>query len=152
MAFYPRYFAKAAANDSDRFNYYRRNVERRDVTMFIDDDPRINPSATHLDVQEPEFRLLPEVGGIILFSGAQLHATVSGPASLSRYSVDFRTVSRRDVERGLGAPNVDSRCTGTSLRDFRPASDAAPMPEELARLLDPIGPTQDELAVFRPGA
>jgi hypothetical protein len=152
MAFYPRYFAKAAANDSDRFNYYRRNVERRDLTKFIDEDPRINPSATDLGPDEPEFRLLPEVGGIILFSGVQLHATVSSPTSLSRYSVDFRTVSRRDVECGLGAPNVDARCTGTALRDFRRGSDATPMPEEFARLLDPIGPAQDEVAVFKPGA
>jgi hypothetical protein len=152
MAFYPRYFSKPAVNDSDRFNYYRRNVERRDVAQFVDEDPRIQPSAKELGPEEPEFRLLPPVGGIILFSGAQLHATITGPESLSRYSVDFRTVSRRDVERGLGAQNVDARCTGTALRDFRRSSDGAAIPEELARLLDPVGPGQDELAVFKPGA
>jgi hypothetical protein len=152
MAFYPRYFSKPVANDSERFNYYRRNVERRDVAKFVDADPRIQPSAIDLDPDEPEFRLLPDVGGIIVFSGAQLHATVSSPTAVARYSVDFRTVSRRDVERGLGAPNVDARCTGTALRDFRRASDAAPMPEELVRRLDPIGPAEGELAVFKPGA
>jgi hypothetical protein len=152
MAFYPRYFSTAVANDSDRFNYYRRNVERRDVTKFVEDDPRVQPSAIGLGPQEPEVRLLPDVGGIIIFSGAQLHATVSSPTALSRYSVDFRTVSRRDVEHGLGAANVDARCIGTALRDFRRASDTAPMPEALARLLDPIGPSPDELAVFKPEA
>lgn len=150
MAFYPRYFSNAAANDSDRFNYYRRNVERRDVAKFIDEDPRVQPSAIGLTADEPEFRLLPEVGGLIVFSGAQLHATVSSPNSLSRYSVDFRTVSRQDVERGLGARNVDARCTGTALRDFRRVRDGALVPEELARLLDPVGPAQDEIAVFEP--
>jgi hypothetical protein len=150
MAFYPRYFSNPAANDSDQFNYYRRNVERRDLTKFVDSDPRIQPSAIGLSQDEPEFRLLPDVGGLILFSGAQLHATVSSPGCLSRYSVDFRTVSRSDIERGQGAPNVDVRCKGTALRDFRRASDAAPMPEELARRLDPVGPAQDELAVFDP--
>jgi hypothetical protein len=152
MAFYPRYFAKPVANDSERFNYYRRNVERRDVAKFIDEDPRIQPSAVGLDPDEPEVRLLPEVGGMIVFSGAQLHATVSSPMALSRYSVDFRTVSRHDVECGVGARNVDTRCTGTALRDFRRASDAAAMREELARQLDPIGPAEGELAVFKPGA
>jgi hypothetical protein len=152
MAFYPRYFAKPVANDSERFNYYRRNVERRDVAKFIDDDPRIQPAAVGLDADEPEVRLLPEVGGMIVFSGAQLHATVSSPMALSRYSVDFRTVSRRDVELGLGARNVDTRCTGTALRDFRRASDAAAMCEELARKLDPIGPAEGEVAVFKPVA
>jgi hypothetical protein len=152
MAFYPRYFAEPVANDSERFNYYRRNVERRDVTQFIHEDPRVQPSALGLGRDEPEVRLLPRVGGLILFSGAQLHATVTSPTSLSRYSVDFRTVSRRDVERGVGAPNADARCTGTALRDFQRSYDKDSMPDELVRLLDPVGPAHDELAVFKPGA
>jgi hypothetical protein len=152
MAFYPRYFNKVVANDSERFNYYRRNVERRDLAQFVDEDPRINPAATGLGADEPEFRLLPEVGGIIVFSGSQLHATASSSTSLSRYSVDFRTVSRLDIERGLGAVNVDAHCTGTALRDFRRSRDGTPIPEEYARMLDPVGPGDDELAVFKPGA
>jgi hypothetical protein len=72
MAFYPRYFSRPVANDSVRFNYYQRNVERMDVAQFVDDDPRIQPSAIGLGADEPEFRLLPEVGGIIIFSGTQL--------------------------------------------------------------------------------
>ena len=152
MAFYPRYFAAPVENDSDRFSYYRRNVERRSVVEFIDADPRVQPSATSLTNDEPEVRLLPDVGGLILFSGAQLHATVTSATSRSRYSVDFRTVSKRDVELGLGAANVDSRCVGTALRDFTRASDAAAMPEALAQKLDPTGPGGGEVAVFRPGA
>ena len=113
--------------------------------------PRQTQTASVNGSDEPEFRLLPEVGGVIVFSGAQLHATVSSPNCLSRYSVDFRTVSRADVERGLGAVNVDTRCTGTALRDFRRGRDGAAMPEELARLLDPVGPGKDEVAVFEPG-
>jgi hypothetical protein len=150
MAFYPRYFARSVANDSDRFNYYRRNVERRDVAKFVDEDPRIQPGAIGLGADEPEVRLLPEVGGIIVFSGAQLHATVTTPTSMSRYSVDFRTVSRQDVEHGRGAANLDASCIGTALRDFLRSRDAAPLPEELAHRLDPIGPAADELAVFKP--
>ena len=152
MAFYPRYFAQAVDNDSNRFNYYRRNVERRNVVVFVDEDPRIQPSATNLHPEEAEVRLLPDVGGIILFSGAQLHATVTDRTSMSRYSVDFRTVSRSDVERGLGAINVDSSCVGTALRDFTRARDGAAMPEALALSLDPDGPRSNEVAVYRPDA
>jgi hypothetical protein len=148
MAFYPRYFSRCAENDSQRFNYYRRNIERKDVTKFITEDPRIQPSAVALPKDEPTIRLLPQVGGLIMFSGAQLHATVTTPTCLSRYSIDFRTVSRRDVEQDFGAPNVDARCTGTALRDFKCAHDGTTMPEELARRLDPIGPRQDEAAEF----
>ena len=31
MAFDPRNFANPVDNDSDKFNYYRRNVERKDA-------------------------------------------------------------------------------------------------------------------------
>lgn len=151
MAFYPGRFARPVKNDSDQFNYYRRNAERRNVIEFIDHDPRVQPSALELDDDEPEFRLLPAVGGVILFSAAQLHATRTGPESLSRYSVDFRTVSRSDLEKGLGAANVDSRSVGTALRDFRRASDGAAMPEELALKVDPTPPREGEVVVFEPG-
>lgn len=150
MAFYPRYFSKPVANDSNEFNYYRRNVERKDVTKFVDVDPRIQPGAIGMSEQEPEVRLLPEVGGLVIFSAAELHATVSSPTSLSRYSVDFRTVSCQDVEQGTEAPNVDGRCVGTSLRDFRRAANGTAMSEELARLLDPVGAGEGEIAVFKP--
>jgi hypothetical protein len=152
MAFDPRNFANPVDNDSDKFNYYRRNVERKDAAQFIKEDPRVQPSAVALASDEPEFRLLPNVGGIILFSGAQLHTTITSANCLSRYSIDFRTVSRRDVASNRGAPNVDTRCVGTALRDFRRAGDGEAMPEELARMLDPVGPTDNEVAVFKPGA
>ena len=92
------------------------------------------------------------MGGIIVFSGAQLHTTITSANCLSRYSIDFRTVSRSDIEDGRGAENVDTRCVGTALRDFRRAADGEAMPEELARMLDPVGPSADEVAVFQPGA
>ncbi len=153
MTFYPRYFAKPVANDSDRFNYYQRNAERRDVTKFIKEDPRIQPSAAGLDPEEPEVRLLPGSGWDHRVRRSAVACNRFEPdIALSRYSVDFRTVSRRDVEHGLGAPNVDTRCTGTALRDFHRASDAAAMPEALARQLDPVGPAEGQVAVFKPGA
>ena len=152
MVFYPRYFESAVANDSEKFNYYQRNLERRSVVQFIQEDPRIQPIATGMGADEPSYRHLPPVGCLIVFSGVQLHATSTTATSGARYSMDFRTVSRRDVERGLGAPNVDARCVGTALRDFRRGSDGTPMPEELARKLDPVGPREGEVAVFRPEA
>jgi hypothetical protein len=152
MAFDPRNFSNAVKNDSERFNYYVRNVERKDVTQFVKEDPRIQPSALALDSDEPEFRLLPEVGGIIVFSAAQLHTTITSADCLSRYSIDFRTVSRSDIENDRSAANIDTRCIGTALRDFHRVGDGEAMPEELARKLDPVGPATGEVAVFKPGS
>jgi hypothetical protein len=150
MAFYPRYFAKAIDNDSDRFNYYRRNLERSNAQQFVKEDPRAQPAATGLAADEAEIRVLPNTGGILIFSGSQLHGTVPNTSGRSRYSIDFRTVCKSDVEADRGAPALDVHCTGTALRDFRRASDRAPLGEELARRLDPTGPTEGEILVFDP--
>jgi hypothetical protein len=149
MAFYPHYFDRPIENDSAEFNYYRRNRERVDAHRFVAEDPRAQPAA-RLPEDEPQFRLLPMTGGIILFSGSQLHRTVPNTSQRSRYSIDFRTVSKSDIVEGRGAPALDVHCTGTALRDFRRAVDRASMSEELALHLDPAGPGAGEILVFDP--
>jgi len=68
----------------------------------------------------------------MIFSGAQLHSTVPNTSGRTRFSIDFRTVHVDDVRAHRGAPNVDVRCTGTTLRDFVRASDLERLPEDLA--------------------
>jgi hypothetical protein len=81
-----------------------------------------------------------------------LHTTITSADCLSRYSIDFRTVSRKDVENDRAAANIDTRCVGTALRDFHRVGNGDAMPEELARKLDPVGPADGEMAVYKPGA
>src|SRR5262249_14957986 len=80
-----------------------------------------------IDLQ-PEIRLSTPVGGVIVFSGQQLHATVQNTTNVTRFSIDLRTVHRGDLEHGLGAPRVDAHCTGTSLRDFLSCVDLSHLP------------------------
>jgi hypothetical protein len=70
-------------------------------------------------------------GGILMFAGAQLHTTVPNTSGRTRFSIDFRTVNRQDVETTSGARNVDSECTGTNLGDFLRARDLKTLPQEL---------------------
>jgi hypothetical protein len=65
-----------------------------------------------------------------LFSGAQLHETVPNNSGVARYSIDFRAVHLDDVTARRGAANIDSRCTGTTMRDYLRASD---LPEEVVK-------------------
>ena len=70
----------------------------------------------------------------MLFSAAQLHSTVPNTCGVTRYSIDFRTVHLDDVCSRNGAPNIDSACTGTTLRDYIRAADFAHLPEEAIAL------------------
>lgn len=117
---------------------------------FVNEDPRAQPAAAGLLEDEAQIRLLPSTGGIIIFSGAQLHATVPNTSDRFRYSIDFRAVSKVDIVEDGGAPALDVRCTGAALRDFRRALDHACLSEELALRLDPSGPGDGEMVVFDP--
>jgi hypothetical protein len=95
-------------------------------------------------------RLVVPAGGIILFSGAQMHSTVRNETSLARWSIDFRTVNLDDLANCRGPAIPDSASTGTSLRDFRRVVDFEPMPDEIVAMYD-NAPVSDGVAVFAPG-
>jgi hypothetical protein len=84
--------------------------------------------------QNPQLRVVGNVGGVILFSAAQLHSTVPNTCGITRYSIDFRTVNLDDVLQKCGAPNVDSASTGTTLRDYIRATDYERLPEQAVAL------------------
>ena len=151
MAFHPHYFDKPIKNGSADFNYYEWNATgRKGAATQIKADTRKQPKPEEeLAHLAPELRLVPPAGGIVLFSPAHLHSTVPNTSGRARYSIDFRTVNRTDLELGRSAPNLDSRCTGTSLRDFRRGSDAAQLPDDLIARYDDESARAGEL-VFQP--
>jgi hypothetical protein len=61
---------------------------------------------------------------------------VQNTTEVARYSIDFRTVHYDDVIARRGAPNLDTRCTGTTMRDYLRASDFAHLPEKAIALYD----------------
>lgn len=136
MGFYPRYFSEPVRNSSETYNYYDWNSRNRaSAAAHVRSDTREQPKPQQ-PVEPPSIRYLPPPGGVILFSGAQLHETVPNTTGMARYSIDFRTVHLDDVLTRRGAPNVDSRSTGTTMRDYLRASDLQHLPEEAVRLYD----------------
>ena len=152
LAFHPKYWSSPVRNSSDEFNYYLWNsVGRREAARHIKSDTRKQPVPLEPVELDPQIRPIPEAGGCIMFSGAQLHSTVPNSSGLARYSIDFRIVNRSDVEKGIGPENIDSSSTGTSLRDFMRGSDLERMPDEVARRFDAEPAAVGEL-VFDPWA
>jgi hypothetical protein len=136
MGFYPRYFSEPIKNNSEIYNYYEWNEKNRaTAAQHVRTDTREQPKAQQ-EIEALTVRLLPPPGGIILFSGAQLHETVPNHSGVARYSIDFRTVHLDDVTARHGAVNVDSRCTGTTMRDYLRASDLEHLPEEVVKMYD----------------
>ncbi|MGH3876916.1 MAG: hypothetical protein ACRDSK_07740 [Actinophytocola sp.] len=132
MEFYPRWFGREIPNNSGDYNYYVANAWRGHIKDFSGaKDTRVHPAPLEpLGEGEPRLTLVPPVGGVMLFSGDQLHASIPNTSAATRYSIDFRTVHVDDVHSGNGAPVADVRCVGTALRDFRRLSDLADFTEE----------------------
>jgi hypothetical protein len=136
MGFYHRYFDEPVKNNSEIYNYYEWNEKNRaSAAQHVKTDTRQQPKPQQ-DLQPLTVRYIPPPGGIIIFAAAQLHESVPNTTDTARYSIDFRTVHYDDVIARRGAPNVDGRCTGTTMRDYLRATDLAHLPEEAIALYD----------------
>jgi len=131
MAFHPQHWSQPLPNTSAEYNYQEWNRSSRfQAAAQIGEDARKQPRATQPVVADPQVRLLPPVGGVIVFSAAQLHSTVPNTSGRTRYSIDFRTVNLGDVRAQSGAPNIDSFCTGSTMNDYLSCTDLAHLPGE----------------------
>jgi hypothetical protein len=150
MAFHSRYWSEVVPNSSKTYNYYEWNrTSRQNAAQHVKADTRVQPRpAMSLD-PDPQLRIVPEVGGSMLFSAAQLHSTVPNTSGLTRYSIDFRTVHLDDVWSRSGAPNLDSQCTGTTMHDYLQATDCSHLPAEAIALYLDGTEVQAELASAR---
>ncbi|MDT5184668.1 MAG: hypothetical protein QOI29_2826 [Mycobacterium sp.] len=141
MAFHPQYWSNPLRNGSRRYNYSEWNrTSRFTAEQHVKTDTRDQPKPEEPVQLQPQVRVVPEVGGVMIFSANQLHSTVPNTSGRTRFSIDFRTVNLDDVLLRREAPNVDSECTGTSLRDFLRTRDFEPIAEEVAVTYEGLTP------------
>jgi hypothetical protein len=132
LAFHPKYWYTPVKNGSRLYNYAEWNATSRKIAASqIGTDTRVQPKPEEEVELDPQIRPVCEPGGIILFSGAQLHSSVPNTSTKTRFSIDLRTVDIDDVAAGIGAPNIDSECTGTTMGDYLRCSDLAHVPDHL---------------------
>ena len=135
MASHPGYWDRAIKNGSTGYNYHKWNLESRyNASQHVKGDTRVQPKPEEKIELDPQVRMICKVGGPFLFSAAQLHSTVPNTAGVPRYSIDFRTVHLDDVIGRIGAPNVDSACTGTTMGDYIRATDYSRLPDDALAL------------------
>jgi hypothetical protein len=148
MGFFPKYFNEAVPNTSETFNYYDWNsTQRGAAAQNVHSDTREQPKPL-IDIEGESQRYVPPPGGMILFSGAQLHESVKNTTEEARYSIDFRTVHIDDVRTRTGAPNVDSKSTGTTMRDYLRGTDLSKLPDDLVALYDDATAAEGKILYF----
>ncbi len=137
LAFHPKYWYTPLKNSSRVYNYAEWNkTSRQNAAQHIKVDTRVQPKPEETVELDPQIRPICPPGGLILFSAAHLHSSVPNTSGYTRVSIDFRTVHLGDAANGIGAPNIDSLCTGTTMADYLRATDLAHIPEEVIRKYD----------------
>ena len=137
VAFHPAYFDKAVENDSHKYNYYEWNSKHRAAAASqVSGDSRPLPRPIEEVERQSEIRVVCPVGGLLMFSGAQLHSSVPNTSGVTRFSIDFRVVNAKDIRSGGGAPTLDVHCTGSSIRDFVRARDFRQIDESIVELFN----------------
>src|SRR6267142_5470304 len=146
MALHPHYWSHPVRNSSENYNYDEWNrTSRQSAAQFLKEDTRKQPRPEEPLELDPQVRVIAPPGGMLLFSGAQMHSSVPNTSGRTRLSIDFRTVHMDDVVARRGAPNVDSECTGTCMHDYLRGTDLSHVPEELYALY------QTQPSLVRPG-
>ncbi|MXP20289.1 hypothetical protein GIY30_02805 [Gordonia sp. HNM0687] len=149
MQFHPDFWGRPVDNSSADFDAYEWNrTSRRDAAKYVTHDPRPHPKAA-AGMEGSAVRVVGEPGSILSFSGAQLHSTVPNETDTARISFDFRTLHVDDLVAHAGPVNVDSRSTGTSVRDYLCADTFAPLPDDIVAMYDGNG-SADGVLVFDP--
>ena len=150
LAFHLNYWDKPLRNSSRGYNYYRWNAEsRKNAAKHIGKDTREQPKPQEEVQLDPQMRVIAPPGSIIVFSGAHLHSSVPNTSGYTRFSIDFRTVHLDDVRDHKGAPNLDSECTGTTMRDYLSCENLGRLPDDLIARYDTEPPTEGVL-IYEP--
>ena len=149
MQFHPDYWQRSVPNTSEGFDAYEWNkTSRRDAAVYVKDDPRPHPTLAGVE-PGTTIRVVGDPGSLLSFSGAQLHSTVPNETDSARLSIDFRTVHLDDLISQAGPLNIDSRSTGTSVRDYVRVDTRDPLPDDVIGMYDLNGST-DGVLVFDP--
>jgi hypothetical protein len=138
MAFHTRYWSEPVRNSSRTYNYEEWNrTSRFNASQHVKQDTRVQPKPEEPMELDPQLRVITPVGGVLVFSAAQMHSTVPNMTGRTRFSIDFRTVNYDDVMAFRGAPNVDSDCTGTTMNDYLRALDMEHLPQNAVAMYVP---------------
>lgn len=114
--FYPGYFHKSIANDSE--NFVAEKFRSQGGFGRVDDkNSSVYPRALTVP-HAPYFDIEMKADQLLAFSAAHLHRTLPNKTSETRFSLDFRFFRNFDLAQKLGAPDPDNRSSGLLLEDY----------------------------------
>ena len=107
MGFYPSYWRQPLKNTSDTWSFQEFLTSRKQSSSGRAATYPSAPQALAAP-QEPITPLKIKPGELVAFSSAHLHASIYNATSLTRFSLEIRTLNLSDLQNNVGAPNIDN--------------------------------------------
>ncbi len=119
LAFHPKYWYTPTKNSSRVYNYAAWNAtSRQEAAKHVKTDTRVQPKPEEELELDPQIRPLVEPGGIVLFSAAQMHSSVTNTSgrrvSASTSAPSTSTTSRRGEVRRTSTRSAPGRRWATT--------------------------------------
>jgi hypothetical protein len=128
MSMFFDYFDKPVQNSTSGWDYDDWVANSRYAAADnVGTEKRRHPLPAESVTEGLDMRIVQNAGDLMVFSTCHLHATAPNETGLIRYSYDFRIVNLEDLRAGRGPTNVDSKASGSTLRDFLRVRDLAPL-------------------------
>ena len=141
------YWDRPVRNSSHEFDYQDWNRDGRKAAHNQGGSDTRKQSAALEPVElDPQLRVVTEPGGLLVFSAGHLHSTVPNTTTAARISIDFRTVHVDELQTKGGAPNIDSECRGTTIRDYLRGCDLSRVPADIRERYEEREPLPDEVS------
>ena len=126
MSMYFDYFDKPVQNSTSGWDYDDWVANARfAASQNVEVERRRHPLPAETVSGGLDMRIVQNAGDLMVFSACHLHATAPNETGLIRYSYDFRIVNIEDLRAGSGPRNIDSKASGSTLKDFLRARDLA---------------------------
>jgi hypothetical protein len=117
----PGHFNVPVPNSSSRWSVeYWMKSERWKAAANVSQETREHPVPTADFSLRDAVTIIPQCDEVMVFSGSHLHGSNRNTTDNVRFSLDFRLIFLPDLERGVGAMNVDNYCPDVlaSRKDF----------------------------------
>ena len=122
MAFFPDYWQHPLANTTAEWSFEKYLTVRKQTPAGHAVSYPSAPRALEQPITPPALVNM-EVGQVLAFSSAHLHASVPNRTALTRFSLEIRTIPKDCVQQDNGAPNVDCASAPPLYRLFRRIAD-----------------------------
>ena len=108
MGFYPSYWHRPLSNSTADWSFKEFLKSRKEAKPGHAAKYPSAPAAL-AQPDEPAVPFMMKVGSLACFSSAHLHGSITNSSSLTRFSLELRTLHLNDLLNNLGAPNVDNK-------------------------------------------